>query len=131
MGTDVRMLQPGDLVPHFDAAPLEGPGISYRTIWQRQNLVLVALRPADVDGEYVEGLRRRMPELTANETALLITRDEIPGLPAPGILVADRWGEVSYACTAPTSSELPPPDEVLDWLRFTQYRCPECEGEWR
>lgn len=72
-----RVLQPGDLVPHFEVTLRDGQRVSYRSIWQRQNLVLVALSPsAEEAAEYVEALQRA-PELTANETALLITRDAI------------------------------------------------------
>ena len=37
------MLQPHDLLPHFEAAGLGGERVLYSSIWQRKNLVLVML----------------------------------------------------------------------------------------
>lgn len=126
------MLQARDQVPHFDVATLDGARTSYRTIWQQQNLVLVTLPPgARGAAEYVEGLRRRMADLTASDTAVVLTESPVEGLPAPALLVADRWGEIAFAQSAETPDRLPPPDEVIEWLRFTRHRCPECEGEWK
>ena len=41
------MLQRGDLLPHFTVTTLHGDEFSYATIWQRRNLVLVALPVTD------------------------------------------------------------------------------------
>ena len=126
------MLQPGDLVPHFEVTLLDGRHVAYRAIWQQQNLLLVTLPAADEGAPaYADHLTRRMDELRANQTAVLLTHGQIPGLPAPALLVADRWGEVHFVRAAANAVDLPSPDEVLEWLRFTQYACPECEGEWR
>ena len=60
-----------------------------------------------------------------------MTRDTVPGLPAPAALVADRWGEIAYVATAPTLDGLPAPSTLFDWLDYVVQRCPECEGEAR
>ena len=39
------MLQPHDLLPHFEVADLGGEHVRYSSIWQRKNLVLVMLPP--------------------------------------------------------------------------------------
>jgi hypothetical protein len=49
----------------------------------------------------------------------------------PGVLIADRWGEVVFSDEAPDVGALPTSQELLDWLTFVRNRCPECEGESR
>jgi hypothetical protein len=50
----------------------------------------------------------------------------VTGVPRPGALVADRWGEVVHVEDGwPTVSSL------LEWLDYVAHRCPECEGEAR
>jgi len=62
-----------------------------------------------------------------------------PGRSVPladgAIAVTDEWGEV-YFESPPTSGhqELPPPEEIVNWVRFVAIQCPECvnvEGDWR
>jgi hypothetical protein len=40
---EVRILQRGDIVPHFDVRTTSGERFSYSAIWQRKNLVLIEL----------------------------------------------------------------------------------------
>jgi hypothetical protein len=63
------MLQPGDLVPHFTVKTLRGDELSYATIWQRRNLVLVALPVTDSEASrrYASELIARRAELEAAE----------------------------------------------------------------
>src|SRR5688500_19094478 len=42
-----RMLQTGDLVPHFTVTTFSGESFDYSDIWQRKNLVFVLLPHAD------------------------------------------------------------------------------------
>lgn len=44
--------------------------------------------------ETVSGLSQREDELAALETTCVITSDAVPGVPIPGIVIADRWGEI-------------------------------------
>lgn len=126
------MLQRGDLVPHFKVKTVDGDLFDYSTIWQRKNLLLVRLLHApDDNGAYVPDLRARAAELRALETESVITRDDVPGLPAPGLLIADRWGEIVHITSAAESVQSPTFEELLGWLEHLQNRCPECEGEAR
>jgi hypothetical protein len=56
---------------------------------------------------------------------------ESMAVPSPGVVVADRWGEVYYVQEADRAAALPPPAELIDWLRFVRDECPECQGETR
>ena len=125
------MLQRGDLVPHFTVKTLHGDEFSYATIWQRRNLVLVALPVTDSEParSYVSELTARGAEFSAGDADCVITQDRVHAIPSPAVLVADRWGEVIYIEGKSDTRDLPHVEEVLEWLRYVQSRCPECEGE--
>ncbi len=120
------MLQRGDLVPHFEVRSIDGDLVSYSTIWQRRNLVLVTL-PGDTPDEdaYASALRAHGSEFVDHATTSIVTRDAIDGLPAPGALVSDRWGEIVHA----SSGALPAVSDLVAWVEFIERRCPECDGE--
>ncbi len=136
-------LRPGDQVPHFDIVDLEGRRVRYRDLWQNRNLVLVAL--ADEDSApargYRESLRQENAELTANDTTVVVyspraeeggaPANTVPGLPVLGVLIADRWGEIHHVAAAADASGLPGPPALIEWLRYVQRQCPECQGETR
>ena len=127
------MLTRGENVPHFEVTSSDGTAIRYSTYWQQKNLVLVALPAADRERfrRYVDGLAAQAGELAGLNTALVITHQAVTGLEAPAVLVADRWGEICFAHGASGPSDLPEPDELIEWARFLQHQCPECEGESR
>jgi hypothetical protein len=50
---------------------------------------------------------------------------------SPGVLLADRWGEIVHLTAASESARSPAPGELIEWLEYIQNRCPECEGEAR
>jgi len=127
------MLQRGDLVPHFDVRNLDNEPVSYSTVWQRRNLVLVALADVACDScaSYLSELTALIPALGAQNAECVITRDGVAGLSSPGVLVADRWGEIVYIAAMPDVAELPSPGELLEWASYVQTQCPECEGEAR
>ena len=131
VGNGGTMLRRGDLVPHFTVKTLHGDEFSYATIWQCRNLVLIALSVTDSESakRYVSELAARGADFSAGEADCVVTRDRIQEIPSPAVLVADRWGEV--ICIAATSDvrDLPQVEDVLEWLRYVQSRCPECEGE--
>jgi hypothetical protein len=101
-------------------------------IWQRKPLVLVTL-PDDGPSShsYAEQLMGKCRGAHDDDTAWLVTPERIPGLPSPGAIVADRWGEVMHVAQASNVAELPVPDELVEWADYVQHRCPECEGEAR
>lgn len=124
-------LQPGDTVPHFEVETVRGDVFEYATIWQRRNLVLVLLGGSESDDRYARAVSDRSRAFGDFDTQCVITHDELPGLPKPAVLIADRWGEIVYLATAAASDELPSPDDLLEWAAYIQHRCPECEGEAR
>jgi hypothetical protein len=133
-GPGVRaMLQTGDLVPHFTVTTFSGESFDYSDIWQRKNLVLVLLPHADsaATTRFVDQLTAQMSQLTSDDSACVMTRDSISGVQSPGIVVADRWGEIHHLAGGKTVDDLPGPDDVIEWLRYVQHQCPECEGESR
>jgi hypothetical protein len=130
--TSIDMLKPGDLLPHFAVADLNGRRVDYSSLWQRKNLVLVMLVDSGPSSQsYAEQLLARGRHSHQEDTAWLVTRDRIAGLPSPGAIVADRWGELMHVAHAPDVADLPTPDELMEWVDYVQRRCPECEGEAR
>ena len=126
------MLQRGELVPHFEVTTLDGERINYATLWQGTNLVLVTLSAdSDSSRNYASALRGTIPQFRALNTACVITREHVPETPQPGCLVADKWGEIVHIRAASDANELPSPEELLDWMKYVQMQCPECEGEVR
>ena len=113
------MLQTGDLVPHFTAdETFSGESFDYSDIWQRKNLVLVLLPHADsAASTKVDQLTARMSELTGDDSACVITRDSVSGVSSPGVIVADRWGEIHHVAEATTVDDIPGPDDLIEWLR--------------
>jgi hypothetical protein len=125
------MPQRGDLVPQFDLTTLAGERVTYSTIWQRKNLVLVTLGEPESEAadRYAHELTARMADFGENATACVITRERVPGVPDTGVLVADRWGEIVRVFASSDVAELPDTREILEWINYMQSRCPECEGE--
>jgi hypothetical protein len=126
-----EMLKTGDLLPHFNVTTLDGERFAYSDIWQRKNLLLVSLSYADSAGnaEYVSQLTSQMSALTGDDIVCVVTRDNISGLPTPGVVVADRWGEIHHVAHAARIEDLTSPAGLVEWSRFIQHQCPECEGE--
>ncbi len=124
------MLQERGQVPFFELTTLDGERVRYRDLWQLKNLLLIVLPVrTEAADRYLSEIRARMTELTAHDTAVTITSDSVDGMPSPGVLVADRWGEIHYVTAILLDQQEPHPDALLEWLRYIQYRCPECEGE--
>ena len=129
--TDRRLLQRGDLIPHFEVRTVGGELFSYSTIWQRRNLLLLVMsvEVPDPPETYVSQLVARRPEFTAKNTECVVTADDVSGIQSPAVVVADKWGEIAYVETALQVHELASPEELLDWVDYVERRCPECEGE--
>ena len=126
------MLQPYDLLPHFEVADLGGERVSYSSIWQRKNLVLVMLPDADPPSRnYADRLIAKVRGLNDDDTKWIVTEDRVAGVPCPSVVVADRWGEVAHVAHPTAVDGLPTPEELVEWVRYLEYRCPECEGEAR
>jgi len=122
---------PGDVLPHFTVRTIEGATFAYSTIWQLRNLVLVALTDEDAARAYADSLHPHTLEFASRNAVLVVTRDPVRGLPAPAVVVADRWGEIIHVATPSAVSDLPSATALLGWLDFLEQRCPECEGEAR
>lgn len=126
------MLQRGDLLPHFEVNTVDGAAVAYSTIWQQRNIVLVALHGSASDEPfrtYISRLLGLRQELRRSNTECVITTDNVAGISAPGVVVADEWGEIVYVASGSTVAELPGPADLLEWVRYIENRCPECEGE--
>jgi hypothetical protein len=126
----VSALRPGDQVPHFDVRDAGGTRVSYGSIWQRRHLVLAVL-PAGAGAGYASELRLAMQSDGGDDVEVIVTSDEVDGVERPGVLVADRWGEVVFAAAGDRVSALPAPGEIAEWVRYVRAKCPECEGESR
>ena len=126
------MLEPGQLLQAFSAVRLNGQMFDYASIWQKRNLVLVSAPASDPEWiDYAGKLLARAHAFPGYATELVITPDAIPNIPSPGVVVADRWGEIFCVQASPDVNGLPGADELLEWARFVQHQCPECQGEAR
>jgi peroxiredoxin len=127
------MLKRGDSVPHFEVRNLEGEPFRYSTIWQHKNLLLVTIPTLDSKSAsaYAADVTARVREFVDRDLELVITRDRVPGVSAPAVVVADRWGEIVFAEEKSDVADLPGPQELVDWLNYVMIQCPECEGEAR
>ena len=129
------MLQAHDEVPHFVVTDVDGTAVTYSSIWQHGHLVLVCLGGArSADGRNHRGMHAYawgIRALAAADVACVITRDAVPGLPAPAALVADRWGKIVHVAPATDLQSLPSPDALAEWIEYLRSQCPECEGEAR
>jgi hypothetical protein len=123
----------GDRVPDFHVRRLGGTDFEYGDIWQRRNILLLSVSDADSSEvrDYVSRLVAAISELPNSDTECVITSERVAGLSQPGVLVADRWGEIQFASHVSTVTELPLPEEVMLWVRHVEHQCPECEGEAR
>lgn len=121
--TERQGWQRGDSVPHLEIRTLDGGTFTYREIWQHKNLVLVALPEAAGGEGYASELARHAPDFHEQNSVAVVTRDRIPGLAAPGVAVADRWGEIVHVAIAPDISGLPGVPDLIDWLQFVRRRC--------
>lgn len=126
-------LQAHDLMPMFTVTNrCDGAIIRYQDVWQRKNLLLTSTPPADLTAErYIEALRARAGELGSDDVQIVVTSEAVDGMPSPGVAIADRWGEVYFVQGASRVADLPAVDELVDWIRYIQMECPECEGERR
>lgn len=119
-------------VPHFHVRTLDGSHVRYQDIWQRHNLVLVTVSPQEREAaaRYASQLRAQLDDVVQAETSLVVTADAVPGLPAPAIVVADRWGEILHSQVpsgeSASVSQLPDVDELVSWVHFAEIQCPEC-----
>jgi hypothetical protein len=122
------MLKAGELIPHFIVRNLDGDAVSYSAVWQHRNLILAAVPAGAAFEEYVSVLADRASSF-GFDTACVITHDIVGGLPYPGVVVADRWGEIVHLASAVDEARLPDVGELQEWIDYVQRRCPECEGE--
>ena len=124
-------MQRGDSLPHFEVRTLAGETVSYSRIWQHKNLMLVLLPSLDSPAAttFAAEVTARLREVDDRHVACVITRDQISGLSAPAVVVADKWGEVVFVAQPSDVAEFPSPQELTEWLTYVITQCPECEGE--
>jgi hypothetical protein len=125
-------LRSGDRVPHFDVTRHDGSRVRYATeIWQSRNLLLLSIpdRARAEFAGYLETLTRRLADISGQETTSVVTSEAVPGVPHPGLLIADRWGEIFLVVDATAAADLPDVDDLVEWLGYVQRQCPECQGE--
>ena len=126
-------ISPRDLLPMFTVTnAVDGALVRYQDVWQRKNLLLVMAPENDPTAAgYRKALIDAATTLAAEDTTFVVTSNTIPGIPSPGVVVADRWGEIYYVKSAGRAANLPTPDDLAEWLRYVQNECPECQGEAR
>src|SRR5687767_102180 len=102
-------LGPRDLIPTFTARNVvDGGLVHYESVWQRKNLVLVTVPSDDPTApSYMASIIASTPSLMSHDTALIVTTNQIAAVQFPGVLVADRWGEIYYIKGASRAADLP------------------------
>lgn len=80
---------------------------------------MLVLLPAEsaASTKFVDQLTAHMSELTGDDSACVITRDRVSGVSSPGLVVADRWGEIHHVADGKPVDDLPGPDDVIEWIR--------------
>lgn len=112
------------MVHFFDVATTDGRRVRYQDLWQRRELLLISLA-GDAPPSLAADLRARV----GSAAEVVVTTSAIEGVPQPGAVVADRWGEIHHVTTIdPTAPDL---DDLVEWVRFVRMQCPECQGEAR
>jgi peroxiredoxin len=119
MGT---MLAPGDHLPHLTLTTVTGDRIAYRDLWQRRNVAIVSTPDADRAQAFADAAA----EFAKRNAVCIATHQILDVPPCPGVVIADRWGEIVHV-----AREVPAVEDVLEWLDHVELRCPECEGEAR
>jgi len=110
----------GDALPHFVVTTTSGERVEYKTIWQHRMAVLLVLpREPGRLGAYADDLLRRCAE-AAPEAACIATRDIVPGLPAPALVVTDQWGEID---TLGGRMRVSPGDYIIRGVKGELYLC--------
>ena len=126
------MLQARDSMPMFTATNhVDGQSVAYRDVWQRRNLLLISIPGELVTSPEAESFLDYARASAEHDTKFIVTSDTLPGVPSPGAVIADRWGEVYYVAAGDRVVDLPGPDALTEWLQFVQHECPECQGEAR
>jgi hypothetical protein len=101
--SDSAMLQPGDLITHFNGATVDGREVPYDRFWQHRNVVLFVL-PAELSAPaspYLRALQGRLSELKPEDTSLVVdqngdcTRVQFRAAPRPEMLDGIAPGELS------------------------------------
>jgi hypothetical protein len=125
------MLQAHDQIPHFVVSDIDGRTVAYAAIWQHAHLLLVSLGNAAMPDESLVRYVSAIGALAADDLAVVVTRAAVPGLPSPGAIVADRWGEIVHVASAADVWSLPSAVDLAEWVAYIRIQCPECEGEAR
>ncbi len=47
----------------------------------------------------------------------------------PATVVADQWGEIHSVEETGREHRFPPPNDLVEWVRYRAVQCPECPGE--
>ena len=92
-------------------------------------LVALPASESEFSVSYISQLMARKSEFTAENCQCVMTRDLVPGIPNPVVVVADKWGEIVHVANPSRVEDLASPEALLDWVNYLERRCPECEGE--
>ena len=118
-------IEKGAQLPDFAVTDHDGRHVAYADLWQRLGAVVVVVDDT-VDRAAVDALAAHGDEIRSHDAVLVITATPIAGMPRPGMVVADRWGEIQVVAAG-----FPRADDIVAWVEYVEQRCPECEGEAR
>lgn len=112
-------------VPHFVVTQLDGRVVRYVDgIWQHRHLVFVSLPRDDRDADiYAASLTEQADRFAASGAVLVVTHDTIGGLGCPGVLIADRYGEIRHAEQQARVRDLISATGIQEWLTFISVQC--------
>ena len=95
----------------------------------RAATVIVVLhdRECEACAAYVAKLSEQAEEIGEWDGRVKYVRDVDEH--APGVIIADQWGEIAVVGHAGEAHRFMAPAEVITWLQYLAMKCPECEGE--
>jgi hypothetical protein len=95
----------------------------------RDATVVVVLHGPDCEAcaAYVAKLAEQAEDIGASDGRVKYVRAALED--APGVAIADQWGEIAVAELAGAAHRFMEPAEVITWLQYLAMKCPECEGE--
>jgi peroxiredoxin len=108
---------------------LDAIGRDHRKFLQEETEVIAVLRPN-------RGEAQALKQRKGWEFLVLVDPDgtvhcRLGGERSLAVYVADRFGEIFWACRTVEGHTRPTAKEILEWLQFINIQCPECfPSEW-
>jgi hypothetical protein len=124
-------LTAGHRLPPLALRGLSGTGPVSIDCNGRWSAIVLALHAGcSACAAYAQAVEQQEADIAEWDCRLLAVEGaSSPGVPVPGVLVADPWCELAAVLDAGAEHAFPEVSELVDWARYLGTTCPECEGE--